>query len=180
MDLSKEKHQKPELIQIEKKILDECARNHLIFGFFRRIQPELLSPYQLDDKTFVECHGEQGDKITLFYRLDTGLGSSTDYKSEPARDIYQGICVRTFTLFYGETLHYYFQIEHEGKIRTTPERTVTMKKIEGAQGSKYQLLNQMISARKLDKGQEVSRDLGRYLRQEQYVREMFTIEKEPS
>ena len=55
-----------------------------------------------------------------------------------------------------------------------------MKKIEGAQGSKYQLLNQMISARKLDKGQEVSRDLGRYLRQEQYVREMFTIEKEPS
>lgn len=180
MDLSKEKHQKLELIQIEKKILDECARNHLIFGFFRRIQPELLSPYQLDDKTFVECHGEQGDKITLFYRLDTGLGSSTDYKSEPARDIYQGICVRTFTLFYGETLHYYFQIEHEGKIRTTPERTVTMKKIEGAQGSKYQLLNQMISARKLDKGQEVSRDLGRYLRQEQYVREMFTIEKEPS
>lgn len=180
MDLSKEKHQKPELIQIEKKILDECARNHLIFGFFRRIQPELLSPYQLDDKTFVECHGEQGDKITLFYRLDTGLGSSTDYKSEPARDIYQGICVRTFTLFYGETLHYYFQIEHEGKIRTTPERTVTMKKIEGAQGSKYQLLNQMISARKLDKGQEVSRDLGRYLRQEQYVKEMFTIEKEPS
>ena len=180
MDLSKEKHQKPELIQIEKKILDECARNHLIFGFFRRIQPELLSPYQLDDKTFVECHGEQGDKITLFYRLDTGLGSTTDYKSEPARDIYQGICVRTFTLFYGETLHYYFQIEHEGKIRTTPERTVTMKKIEGAQGSKYQLLNQMISARKLDKGQEVSRDLGRYLRQEQYVKEMFTIEKEPS
>lgn len=180
MDLSKEKHQKPELIQIEKKILDECARNHLIFGFFRRIQPELLSPYQLDDKTFVECHGEQGDKITLFYRQDTGLGSLTDYKSEPARDIYQGICVRTFTLFYGETLHYYFQIEHEGKIRTTPERTVTMKKIEGAQGSKYQLLNQMISARKLDKGQEVSRDLGRYLRQEQYVKEMFTIEKEPS
>ena len=71
------------------EILDECARNHLIFGFFRRIQPELLSPYQLDDKTFVECHGEQGDKITLFYRLDTGLGSSTDYKSEPARDFRQ-------------------------------------------------------------------------------------------
>ncbi len=121
----KRKTPKPELIQIEKKILDECARNHLIFGFFRRIQPELLSPYQLDDKTFVECHGEQGDKITLFYRLDTGLGSSTDYKSEPARDIYQGICVRTFTLFYGETLHYYFQIERaKVKYRTTSERSV--------------------------------------------------------
>ena len=53
-----------------------------------------------------------------------------------------------------------------------------MKKVEGASGSKYQLLNQLLSARKLDKRQEVTEGLKHYLRQEQYVKEMFIIEKE--
>ena len=53
-----------------------------------------------------------------------------------------------------------------------------MKKIEGSEGSKYQLLNQMLSDRRLDKKQEVKDGLKNYLRQEQYVKEMFTIDRE--
>jgi len=53
-----------------------------------------------------------------------------------------------------------------------------MKKVEGASGSKYQMLNQMLSARRLDKTQEVTDSLKDYLRQEQYVKNMFSIEKE--
>ena len=52
------------------------------------------------------------------------------------------------------------------------------KKVEGASGSKYQMLNQMLSARRLDKTQEVTDSLKDYLRQEQYVKNMFSIEKE--
>ena len=94
--------------------------------------------------------------------------------------MYQGIFVRTFTLFYGETLQYYFQIDEGDKDNTkkTPERSVSMKKVEGASGSKYQMLNQMLSARRLDKTQEVTDSLKDYLRQEQYVKNMFSIEKE--
>ena len=62
---------------------------------------------------------------------------------------------RTFTLFYGENLHYYFQIDREKSTRTTAERVLNMKKIEGSAGSKYQLLNQMLSDRRLDKKPEV-------------------------
>ena len=58
------------------------------------------------------------------------------------------------------------------------ERSVSMKKVEGASGSKYQMLNQMLSARRLDKTQEVTDSLKDYLRQEQYVKNMFSIEKE--
>ena len=36
----------------------------------------------------------------------------------------------------------------------------------------------MLSARRLEKGREVTDDLKRYLRKEQYMKEMFTIEKE--
>ena len=99
-------------------------------------------------------------------------------QSEPLKEMYEGIFTKTFTLFYGETLHYYFHIERNGEVRETVERTVTMKKIEGIPGSKYQLLNQLLSARRLGKKHEVEKGLKRYLRQEQYVKEMFAIEKE--
>ena len=175
-ELSKEKSDK--YIETERILLDECAKDNMVFGFFRRIAPELLSPYQLDDKTFVECHANPDARVTLFYSMDTGLGQGGEYKSTPVKEVYQGIFTKTFTLFYGESMHYYFQIDYRGTSRKTPERVITMKKVEGASGSKYQLLNQLLSARKLDKRQEVTEGLKHYLRQEQYVKEMFIIEKE--
>lgn len=179
-EISREKDPKPEYVGIAQSILEECAKENLKFAFFRKLSPELLSPYQLDDKTFVECRAVPGAKVTLFYRLDTGLGAETAYKCEPLKEMYQGIFVRTFTLFYGETLQYYFQIDEGDKDNTkkTSERSVSMKKVEGTSGSKYQMLNQMLSARRLDKMQEVTDSLKDYLRQEQYVKNMFSIEKE--
>ena len=179
-EISREKDPKPEYVGMAQSILEECAKENLKFAFFRKLSPELLSPYQLDDKTFVECRAVPGAKVTLFYRLDTGLGAETAYKCEPLKEMYQGIFVRTFTLFYGETLQYYFQIDEGDKdnTRKTSERSVSMKKVEGASGSKYQMLNQMLSARRLDKMQEVTDSLKDYLRQEQYVKNMFSIEKE--
>ena len=75
---------------IAQSILEECAKENLKFAFFRKLSPELLSPYQLDDKTFVECRAVPGAKVTLFYRLDTGLGAETAYKCEPLKEMYQG------------------------------------------------------------------------------------------
>ena len=178
-ELSRDKELGAAQIEEERILLEDCEKDRLVFGFFRRLPAELLGPYQLDDKTFVECHAHPDAKVTLFYALDAGLGKDKTFKSEPLKEMYQGIFTKTFTLFYGETLHYYFRIERNGSSKKTAERTVTMKKVEGTPGSKYQLLNYMLSARRLDKVQEVQERLKQYLRQEQYVKEMFTIEKEP-
>lgn len=176
--LSREKSKKEALLNMEKELLKECVDAGMAFAFFRRLSPKILSPYQLDDKTYVEYHADPKAKVTLFYALDTGLGMEPEYKSEPLRNVYQGIFTKTFTLFYGETLHYYFQIEQDGKVKKTSERVLTMNKVEGAPFSKYQMLNQILSARRLDKDSEVLTKMKQYLRQEQYVKEMFVIEKE--
>ena len=176
--LSKEKHLKGELWKIKKELVDEFARKGMAFAFYRRLEPSLLSPYQLDDKTFVECHAHPEAKVTLYYGLDAGLGLDLEYKSEPLNSVYEGICTKAFTLFYGETLHYYFTIEKDGQKKKTSERVITMNKVEGTPMSKYQLINQILSARRLEKDQEVVAKMKQYLRQEQYVKELFVIEQE--
>ena len=177
-ELVREKGKSEEILSIERELLKECMDRNMEFAFFHKLSAELLSPYQLDDKTYVEFHGSPKWKVTLFYALDTGLGAEPEYKNEPLYDIYEGIRTKSFTLFYGETLHYYFQSEYKGKIKKTAERTMTMSRVEGAPGSKYQMINQILSARRLDKDAEVAAKLKQYLRQEQYVNEMFVIRKE--
>ena len=156
-------------------LLKECMDQGMLFGFYKKLPQDLLSPWQLDDKTFVECHASPGSAVMLYYQLDSGLGEPDGFASLPMNQVYEGIFVRTFTLFYGETLRYYFVIEEKGKTRKTPERVLTMNRVEGNPSSRYQLINRMLSSRKLGKKDETQRDLKDYLRQEQYVNEMFDL-----
>lgn len=176
--LAKEKTLNKEQLEMEKEILQKCMKKDMKFAFFKKLPVSLLSPYQLDDKTFVEYHTDPQAKVTLYYALDAGLGKESRYQSEPLRSLYEGIFTKTFTLFYGETLRYYFKTESGDKVTQTQERVITMNKVEGTPVSKYQMINQMLSAHRLDKEQEVLSQLKKYLRQEQYVQEMFVIGKE--
>ena len=45
-EISREKDPKPEYVGIAQSILEECAKENLKFAFFRKLSPELLSPYQ--------------------------------------------------------------------------------------------------------------------------------------
>ena len=176
--LSEEKDSDEAILALEEKILASCVKEGQMFAFFADLDQSILQPYQLDDKTFVEYHGSPEDSVTLYYSLDTGLGTVPEYKSEPLRNIYEGIFVKTFTLFYGETLRYYFQTEDADGVHKTDEKVLTMNQTDDRASSKYLLINQILCARKLEKEPEVREKLEQYLRQEQYVKEMFVIEKE--
>ena len=172
----REKDSRGDYKEMKEQLLRECMENGMEFGFFRKLSQDILSPWQLDDKTFVECHASPDASVTLHYQLDSGLGESKPYGSQPLTAVYQGIFVKTFTLFYGETLRYYFVIEEKGKTRKTAERVLTMTRVEGKPSSRYQLINQLLSSRKLKKDRETAAGLKQYLRQEQYVNEMFTLQ----
>lgn len=176
--LAEEKEVDAAVLALEREIVDACIKKGQVFSFFAELDPSILQPYQLDDKTFVEYHGSPEELVTLYYSLDTGLGTVPEYKSEPMHNIYEGIFVKTFTLFYGETLRYYFQTEDADGVHKTGEKVLTMNQTDDRASSKYLLINQILCARKLEKETEVKEKLSQYLRQEQYVNEMFVIEKE--
>ena len=175
---SREKHLDEEQLQNAEEILQECIKKNMQFAFFKRLPASVLSPYQLDDKTFVEYHTDPEARVTLYYALDAGLGTQPKYQTEPLCNMYEGIYVKAFTLFYGESLRYYFKAETADGVKQTQERVITMSKVEGTPVSKYHLINQMLSARRLEKSAEVISQIKKYLRQEQYVQSMFVIGEE--
>ncbi len=164
-----------------KQLLEECGRLGLRFSFFRRLPGELLTPYQLDDKVFAEFCGNPKAKVMIYYGLDSGLGKEgeqAEYQCEPLYNMYQGYFNKTFTLFYGETLHYYFQVEENGRTYRTPEKVLTARAADGEVRTRYQMINQILTARKTGKSEIAREKMRQYLQQERLMEHLFTIEKD--
>lgn len=160
-----------------KSLLEECYRQGLTFAFFRKLPKNLLSAYQLDDKVFVEYSANPRAEVTIHYALDTGMGEDREYHQEPLPNLFQGIFGRTFTLFYGESIHYYFTVRLDGRTKKTSEKTLTKSMANQDQGTKYQLINEILAAKKLGKTDTVKEKMIQYLEQEKFVESMFPIEE---
>ena len=59
---SKEKNLEEKQLCNAEKILQKCVKQGMYFAFFRKLPVSVLSPYQLDDKTFVEYHADPSCK----------------------------------------------------------------------------------------------------------------------
>ncbi len=171
----------PEQEETVKRLLEECGHRQLRFSFFGNVPGELLTPYQLDDKVFAEICTNPEAKVMIYYGLDSGLGqenSQEKYQCEPLYNMYQGYFNKTFTLFYGETLHYYFQVEEEGRVYRTPKKVLTARMAEGEVQTRYQMINQILTARKTGKSETAREKMRQYLQQERLMEHLFTIEKD--
>ena len=129
----------------------------------------------MDDKVFVECIVSPKAKVTIHYALDTGMGDGREYRQEPLPNLFEGIHGRAFTLFYGEAIHYYFSIELDGKEKKTSEKTLTKSMSHQARETKYQMLNEILAAKKLGKMDALKEKMTQYLEQEKFVENMFPI-----
>ena len=158
---------------IAEEILEECEKERLQFAFFRMLPRELLCTCQMEDKMFVECRAGRRARVTLHSYIERG--ETSEEKSEPLKERYQGIYNREFVLFYGEKLHYYFVIEKDGKVETTGEEILTVEESSMQGGSKYQMLNTMLQLREKGKKEELQRMAEAYMEREQQVKDLFAL-----
>ena len=89
--------------------------------------------------------------------------------------IYEGIFGRTFTLFYGEQLRFFYEIEDSRGIGRTEEEMVAQGSNAGTPGSKYRLLNQILSVRENGSERVARRLLEDYLQKSQMVEGVFIL-----
>ena len=174
-ELSHDEDQTKDL-PMKKALLAESVRDNLIFTFYKLLPREILEPYQLDDKEFVELHTAPEAKVLLYYSQDDEGREKTPMRVVPLQAVYEGIFVKAFTLFYGETLRYYFQTENEGQTMRTEERTLIMTELSEEPVSKYQLLNQIFALKREGRTQDMLGHIREYLRREKAVDELFVLE----
>ena len=140
------------------------------FAFFRRFPESLSLSCQLEDKAFLEYVTNPAHEVKLYYRLK----GQEDYSCEQMKNCFEGIFVREFILFDGETLECYIEEYNDGiLISRSSQRTLTAGEVSGRGQSRYALLCRM-NAEAQDT-EKLTEDLDNYYQMDYLTRELFTL-----
>lgn len=161
--------------QHAEELLAEFDRKGMRFAFFQKLPLHLIQAYQVEDKVFVEERFGRGSKVVIHYSLHHRDTEAVSFKSEPMRDVYQGIFTKEFLLFYGETLSYYLTVEKDGSIKTTPRRQIVLPGVDTGGRTRYKLLNQILAFKALGNQEAMEASVRQYLEQEAFAESAFHL-----
>ena len=166
---------KPQLSEEEEKeahtLLLAFTKQGLRFAFYKDLPEHLTEGFQIGDRMFIEERQRAEAKVTIHYRTN----AEETWKSEPMRNMYQGIFVKEFLLFYGEKMEYYLTFTNRQGEGKTEVKTVSMTGEPKAGKTRYQLLNQMKAARAAGDLKKAEEAFQKYLQQEALVRSCFAL-----
>ena len=99
-----------------------------------------------------------------------------EYTTEEMTDMYAGICVKQFILFFGEKLQYYITETGEEKEHLTQSGTLSRSDTDREQKeSKYNLINDIATCRMLSDEDTMSTLLREYFEKEFMVEKLFHL-----
>ncbi len=90
-----------------KDIILELSNKKIRLPFFGIFSKWFDLPYSLRDKYIVEYKSNPSNKVYISYVLETGKLDEKKYEKELMTQICQGIFVKEFIIFYGESIQYY-------------------------------------------------------------------------
>ena len=158
-----------------RSLLAEFDRLGLRFEFYSRLPSQLIQAYQIEDKVFIEERFRPESRVIIHYRLQNGEGGASEWISEPMKNMYHGIFVKEFLLFYGETLTYYLSVLENGEVRKTETYQLSLVDLDTSGITRYKLLNKILAARKLGNEELMNQAVRQYLWQDAFVSELFSM-----
>lgn len=171
---------KEEQTEEVKRCLDAFLRDmldeDLVFPFYKDYADLFSFMQQYADKTILSYRLENGGKAILHYLKD---GSDQEYAMEEMPEMFAGICVKQFVLFFGEKLQYYITETSEEKDQLTQSGMLSRSDTDREQKeSKYTLINDIAIGRTLDDENTMEKLLREFFEREFVTEKLFHISKE--
>ena len=105
-------------------------------------------------------HGEDGDA----------------FLQEDMLDVYDGIFVKTFVMFFGEVIQYYISEEHGNEVEVTESNRIVNNDVYNKNDeSRYTLLNQMLISSTLQEEEELYQIMKRYAGYDELTKKTFKL-----
>ena len=143
------------------------------FAFFKRLHPDLVLKYHLYDKVFLEYRTSPHSHVVLNYSRDE---DGDNFIKEDMLDIYDGIFVKSFVMFFGEAIQYYISEEHGSQVEVTESNRIVNNDVYNKNDeSRYNLLNQMLISNTLQEDEELYSAMKQYARLEEVTQKVFKL-----
>lgn len=163
----------PRQFKIEDELLAEYTRRNMHFAFYKRLSPELVLKYHLYDKVFLEYRTNPHSHVVLHYSRDE---DGDTFLKEDMLDVYDGIFVKAFVMFFGEAIQYYITEEHSGQVDVTESNRIVNNDVYNRNDqSRYNLLNQMLISSTLQEEKELQMTMKQYAALDEVTKNVFKL-----
>ena len=160
-------------LEIEDTLLKYYIYNNMYFDFFARLDYRLLKKYFIYDKVFLQYESTPGAHVVLHYSRDE---DGEEFNSEDMVEMYDGIYVKTFVIFFGELIRYYITEEHDNSIEVKESNRLTCNNIPGDNDhSRYNLINEMIISDTLSDETTLKSNIDEYKRLDAATKQLFKL-----
>ena len=160
-------------LEIEDTLLKYYIYNNMYVDFFARLDYRLLEKYFIYDKAFLQYESTPGTHVVLHYSRDE---DGEEFNSEDMVEMYDGIYVKTFVIFFGELIRYYITEEHDNSIEVKESNRLTCNNIPGDNDhSRYNLINEMIISDTLSDETTLKSNIDEYKRLDAATKQLFKL-----
>lgn len=160
-------------LEIEDTLLKYYIYNNMYFDFFARLDYRLLKKYFIYDKAFLQYESTPGAHVVLHYSRDE---DGEEFNTEDMVEMYDGIYVKAFVMFFGELIRYYITEEHDNSIEVKESNRLTCNNIPGDNDhSRYNLINEMIISDTLSDEATLKSNIDEYKRLDAATKQLFKL-----
>lgn len=127
---------------MEDELLSEYTCRNMNFAFYQKLDPRLVLKYHLEDKVFLEYRTDPRKHVVLHYSRDE---DGNEFQREDMPDVYDGIFVEQFVLFFGDVVQYYITEEFGNQVEVKVSNRLTSSTVwSDKNDSRFNRLNQLL------------------------------------
>lgn len=161
--------------QMLREFLVDFMHRNMYFKFFEKyadLVPE-ISDYL--DKTIIEYRTNPNYRVMLHYILEGNGEDEDNYHTEEMRNMFGGVFIREFILFFGENLQYYITEEQAGKDVLTASDSLSVSDTGNKEESRYSMLNDMVVSRTVQDDSTLLDLMHEYAQADFFSNNVFTL-----
>jgi hypothetical protein len=159
--------------KIEDELLAEYTCRNMNFAFYKKLDHRLVLKYHFYDKLFLEYRTNPRNHVILHYSRDE---DGEQFAAEDMQDVYDGIFVKSFVMFFGEMVQYYISEEYGNEVQVTESSRVVNNDVYSEDDeSRYNLLNQMVISDTLQDENALYHSMKQYAGYQEMTGKLFQL-----
>ncbi|MBP3475312.1 MAG: hypothetical protein J6K48_03205 [Lachnospiraceae bacterium] len=156
--------------------LEDLLAENIVLPVYKEYQGYLPQMEEYLDKTMVEYRAKPGSKAVIHYVIQSEGSGGNEYCKEEMKDMFAGICVKEFILFFGERLQFYITEEADGGEQLTKSGTINKSDVgQESSESRFSMLNDIMIGKNLQDYDTVNHLLQEYYKRDFMVDKIFHI-----
>ena len=154
-----------------------CTEKKIVMPFFAEFKEISPEAGEIANGVLIEYRGNPLSTVTIHYIISRDGEEENSYVREEMKNMFGGIFVKEFLLFFGESLQYYVTESYGNREQLTESGTIERKdELSASNTGRYAMINDIAVSASLQDYTTARELLNEYAKKEFMTRKLFTLQ----